>query len=146
MQGKHAEAVPQFERAVALKADFSEAGNDLARTLSNLDRTDEALRALARGIACNGTAETKGLFVQFLRDRRAIAGRRSATLSGSGIVRALGQAGKVGLVAAPLIKNDSALRRYIARAATAWPRRLSGTELWDETGCRARITVCLAAF
>ena len=72
MQGKLAEAVPRFERAVALKADFSEASNDLARTLYNLDRTDEALRALARAIACNGTAETKGLFVQFLRDRLTI--------------------------------------------------------------------------
>ena len=138
MQGKLAEAVPRFERAVALKADFSEASNDLARTLYNLDRTDEALRALARAIACNGTAETKGLFVQFLRDRRTIPQVDDLQRL---LVQALSEPwarpGKVGLVAAPLIKNDATLRRYIARAATAWPRRLSGTELWDETGLAA---------
>ena len=138
MQGKLAEAVPRFERAVALKADFSEASNDLARTLYNLDRTDEALRALARAIACNGTAETKGLFVQFLRDRRTIPQVDDLQRL---LVQALSEPwarpGKVGLVAAPLIKNDATLRRYIARAATAWPRRLSGTALWDETGLAA---------
>ena len=138
MQGKLAEAVPRFERAVALKADFSEASNDLARTLHNLDRTDEALRTLARAIACNGTAETKGLFVQILRDRPTIPQVDDLQRL---LVQALSEPwarpGKVGLVAAPLIKNDATLRRYIAHAATAWPRRLSGTELWDETGLAA---------
>ena len=138
MQGKLAEAVPRFERAVALKADFSEASNDLARTLHNLDRTDEALRALARAIACNGTAETKGLFVQLPRD--CPTNPQVDNLQRL-LVQALSEPwarpGKVGLVAAPLIKNDATLRRYIAHAATAWPRRLSGTEPWDGTGLAA---------
>ena len=73
MQGKLAEALPRFERALALQTDFSDATNDGARTLCNLGRMEEALGLLAQAIGRNGTAETKGLFVQFLRDHRAPA-------------------------------------------------------------------------
>jgi 2-polyprenyl-3-methyl-5-hydroxy-6-metoxy-1,4-benzoquinol methylase/Tfp pilus assembly protein PilF len=134
MQGKLAEALPRFERALALQG----AANDLARTLYNLGRTDEALGLLAQAIGRNGTAETKGLFVQFLRDHRAPA--RLDNLPGL-LVRALtepwARPGKVGLVAAPLVRNDAGLRPVIGRAVSAWPRRLAGPDLWGDAGLAA---------
>jgi hypothetical protein len=114
-----------------LQADFSDAANDLARTLYNLGRTDEALGLLAQAIGRNGTAETKGLFVQFLRDHRAPA--RLDNLPDL-LVRALtepwARPGKVGLVAAPLVRNDASLRpssgAWSAPGRGAWPDRTYG--------------------
>ena len=136
MQGHLVEAVARFEQAIALKADYCDAYNDLARTLWKLDRPDEALRILAKAIAGGAaTAETKGLFVQFLREHRGAP--RVDNLAGL-LAQALSEPwsrpGKVGLVASPLIRNDMQLRPSIARAAAAWPRRLSGRELWDQPG------------
>ena len=142
MQGKLAEAVPRFDRHRA-QGGFQRA-TTILRGRCAISSAEEALRALAQAIARNGTAETKGLFVQFLRDHCGIP--QVDDLPGL-LVRALSEPwagpGKVGLVVAPLVKNDATLRRYIAHAANAWPQRLAGPDLWEEPGLAAiSDTVC----
>ena len=139
MQGKHADAVPRFERAIALNADFSGAYNDLARTLSNLDRFDEALDVLARGIvpalvqrrakgcSCSSCAKIVACSLE-------IQGL-SAPLSPFGIVRAMEPAqqgwSRCRAVIAKKMRPSNIL---VARATSAWPRRLSASELWGGAG------------
>jgi tetratricopeptide (TPR) repeat protein len=65
-------AAAHDERAIALKPDFIDAYNHLARMFFNLGRIDDALGVLRRAIDVGGTAETKRLFVQFLRTQRSI--------------------------------------------------------------------------
>ncbi len=138
--GRFAEAIPRFEQAITLRPDFGDAVCDLARTLFNLGRAEEALRVLVRAIDQHGAPEAKGLFVQFLREHRGPM--HVDDLPGL-LVRALSEPwarpSKVGLVAAPLLRNDVSLRGPIARAASAWPRRLPAPELWGESGLAAML-------
>jgi SAM-dependent methyltransferase len=136
------------QRAIALKPDFIDAYNHLARTFFNLRRVDDALGVLRRAIDIGGTAETKRLFIQFLRAHGSIPDLDDLRdLMLHALSEPWARPSEVGPIAASLSKNHRAIRPYIERVKGAWPTRLRVAQLLGPSGLSEisgqRLLACL---
>jgi SAM-dependent methyltransferase/tetratricopeptide (TPR) repeat protein len=133
--GQLADAAVHDQRAISLKPNFIEAYHHLAQTFFHLGRVDEALGVLRRAIDVGGRAETKVLFVQFLRSQRSIPNLDDLRkLMVQAMTQPWTRPSEIAPIAASLIKHDPALRPYIVRVLRAWPTRLPAAELLGDSG------------
>src|ERR1700724_1256854 len=72
-QGKASEAIPHFERVIALKPDLYAAYEDLCRACFAAGRLKSAIAVAGRALELNETAQGKTLFAQCVRDVRFTA-------------------------------------------------------------------------
>ena len=129
---KAGEAVHHFEHVIALKPNLPSAYEDLAKACLAAGNLKLAIGAASRALALNETAQTKILFAQCAREARFNAddGRIRKLM-----VRALSEIWDRPRELAPacisLIKLDTVVNCFIARANASWPARLPAAELLD---------------
>jgi SAM-dependent methyltransferase/Flp pilus assembly protein TadD len=123
--GRHDEAMPHFQRAMALQPGFVEAELNLAVSLLATGRADEALGATIHSFATRETPQSKALFVRIVTSLRIESDNPSLR---SLLLRALDEGWSAPSILAPpcigLILHGPG-REAIARAAAAWPARPS---------------------
>ena len=129
-KGRLDQASACFRRALALRADVVEAYNNLARVCLAERDVGQALHVLAQALAVRETAETKTLYVDSLKNVRALpdgGGQRDL------VIRALtepwGRPSDVAGFTAGLLMQNAAINAAVVRTGRAWPRRLAMAEL-----------------
>src|SRR5215469_17465654 len=131
-QNKASEAIPHFEHAIALKPNLPGAYEDLAKACLAAGQLRSAIGAASRALALHETAWTKTLFAQCVREARFTAddGRIRKLM-----LRALSETWdrprELAAACISLIKIDTVVNGFIARANTSWPTRLPAAELLD---------------
>src|SRR5215469_8973367 len=131
-QSKASEAIHHFEHVVALKPNLPSAYEDLAKACLAAGHLKLAIGAANRALALQETAQTRTLFAQCVREARFTAddGRIRKLL-----VRALSETWDrprdLAAACISLIKLDTVVNGFIARANSSWPARLPATELLD---------------
>jgi SAM-dependent methyltransferase len=131
-QNKAGEAIQHFEHVIALKPNLPSAYEDLAKACLAAGHLKLAIGAASRALALHETAQTKTLFAQCAREARFTAddGRIRKLM-----VRALSETWdrprELAAACISLIKLDTVVNGFIARANASWPARLPGAELFD---------------
>jgi len=129
-QSKPSEAILHFEHVIALKPNLPSAYEDLARACLAAGQLQSAIGAASRALAFHETAQTKTLFAQCVREARFTAddGRIRKLM-----LRALSEIWdrprELTGACISLIKLDAVVNGFLGRANSAWPARLSATEL-----------------
>src|SRR5580704_6279992 len=129
-RGKASEAISHFSQVIALKPDLRAAYEDFSKACLAAGELKSAVGAARRALDLKGTAETKTLFAQCVKDVRFTAddGRIRKLM-----LRALSEAWDRPRVLAAacfsVIKLDAVVSDAIARANAAWPARLPAAEL-----------------
>jgi SAM-dependent methyltransferase len=131
-QSKASEAIHHFERVIALKPDLPSAYEDLARACLAAGRLKLAIGAVSRALAFHETAETKILFAQCVREARFTADDgRIRKLMLRALWETWDRPRELAAACISLIKIDTVVNGFIARANSSWPARLPATELFD---------------
>jgi SAM-dependent methyltransferase len=131
-QNKAGEAIHHFEHVIALKPNLPGAYEDLAKACLAAGHLKSAIGAASRALALHETAQTKTLFAQCVREARFTAddGRIRKLM-----VRALSETWdrprELAAACISLIKLDTVVNGFIARANASWPARLPAAELLD---------------
>ena len=131
-QSKASEAIHHFEHVIALKPNLPSAYEDLAKACLAAGHLKLAIGAASRALAFHETAQTKTLFAQCVREARFTAddGRIRKLM-----VRALSETWdrprELAAACISLIKLDTVVNGFIARANASWPARLPAAELLD---------------
>jgi SAM-dependent methyltransferase len=131
-QNKAGEAIHHFEHVIALKPNLPDAYEDLAKACLAAGHLKLAIGAARRALALQETAQTKTLFAQCAREARFTAddGRIRKLM-----VRALSETWdrprELAAACISLIKLDTVVNGFIARANASWPARLPAAELLD---------------
>jgi tetratricopeptide (TPR) repeat protein len=135
--GRMEGALANFEEATTLAPEGPQLLGQLADALLEHGEVARVLAAAARAVALRESDETKALFARCIR-------KRTLTSEPGGVralvLRALSEPWEspeaFAVPAASLIKLNPAVKEACARAARAWPRRLT---LEDLTGCLTAI-------
>jgi trans-aconitate methyltransferase len=131
-QNKATEAIHHFEHVISLKPNLPSAYEDLAKACLAAGRLKSAIGSASRALALHETAQTKTLFAQCVREARFTAddGRIRKLM-----VRALSETWdrprELAAACISLIKLDTVVNGFIARANSSWPARLPASELLD---------------
>jgi SAM-dependent methyltransferase len=131
-QNKASEAIHHFQHVIALKPNLPSAYEDLAKACLAAGHLKLAIGAASRALALQETAQTKTLFAQCVREARFTAddGRIRKLM-----LRALSEAWdrprELAAACISLIKLDTVVNGFIARANASWPGRLPAAELLD---------------
>jgi tetratricopeptide (TPR) repeat protein len=131
-QSKPSEAIQHFEYVIALKPNLPSAYEDLAKACLAAGHLKLAIAAASRALALEGTAQTKTLFAQCVKEARFTAddGRIRKLM-----VRALSETWdrprELAAACISLIKLDAVVNSFISRANSSWPTRLPAAELLD---------------
>jgi tetratricopeptide (TPR) repeat protein len=137
-QGKVDEALPHFERTVALKPDLAGAYDDLGKAYLAAAKPEFAIQAAARALELGETERRKAFFahcakfVVFTTDSD-----RFRRLLRRALVEAWARPRELVRACASLISLDRTVNDAIARARSAWPHRLAATELLGPPGIAA---------
>jgi len=130
-QGRHAEAIEQLQHARALAPGSVEVLTNLAKAYVAAEDTLQALQTIWRALAISETQDAKAVFVECLRRFRFTADMPE--LRGA-VARAVTDAwarlDDFNAAATDLAKHSAELAQCVARVVQAWPRRLTGDELW----------------
>lgn len=134
-QGKAIEAIPHFERVIALKPDLVVAYEDLGRAYAATGQLNAAIDALSRALSLRETPQGKALFAQCVKFMRFAADdARMRKL----LVRALREGWSAPReltgTCISLIKLNPAVKNGVARINASWPVLLSAAELLGPTG------------
>jgi tetratricopeptide (TPR) repeat protein/SAM-dependent methyltransferase len=137
-QGRSEEAVPHFEAAAALKPDLPGGYGDLASAYLSVGKLDSAVHAAARALELKETPQNKVLFAQCVKSVRFTAQNdRLRSL----VLRALSEGWarprELTGVCISIIKLNSVMNNWIARANSAWPARLGPAEMLGPSGLAA---------
>ncbi len=136
--GRLQEAQASYRSALVAKPDLAVAHNNLALLLIAQGMPEAALKAISRSLAIQETSEAKGLFVDCLK-RLHVA--QNHEVIRAALVRALsepwGRPSELGRIGAELVKLNPDTGACVARAARAWPGRLSAPELFGSHGLAA---------
>src|SRR5262245_34429594 len=139
-QGRHKEAIEQLQRALAIAPDSVDVLTNLAKAYVADKDTVQALRTIWRALAISETQDAKAVFVECLRRFRFTADMPE--LRGA-VARAVTDAwarlDDFNAAATDLAKHDAAIAQCVARVVQAWPRRLTGDELWTAS---ERAAIC----
>ena len=135
-QGRTGHAIPLFERALALKPDLFEAHGNLAQAYLAAGQSTRAALAAQRALELRETAGSKALFVHCARLARPAPGDsgRFRELVLRAFSEGWARPRELDDVCIDLVKLDSIVNDCIARARSAWPRRLGGVELFGPAG------------
>jgi tetratricopeptide (TPR) repeat protein/SAM-dependent methyltransferase len=137
-QGKLDEAVACCHQAIALKPDYADAFNNLALLLMVQGNVIMALNIIKQSLQIKEVAETKKIFIDCITRLRCTNDDSEIRIA---MVRALtepwGRPSKLARVTTDLIKLNPDIGECIARAAHAWPRRLSAQDLFGSNGLAA---------
>jgi SAM-dependent methyltransferase len=129
-QNKASEAIPHFEHVIALKPNLPSAYEDLARACLAAGRLKSAIGAASRALALHETAQSKTLFAQCVREARFTADDgRIRKLMLRALAEIWDRPRELAAACISLIKLDAVVNGSIARANSAWPARLSASEL-----------------
>jgi SAM-dependent methyltransferase len=129
-QNKASEAIPHFEHVIALKPNLPCGYEGLASAYLAVGQLRSAIGAASRALALHETAQTKTLFAQCVREARFTAddGRIRKLM-----LRALSEVWDrprdLAAACISVIKLDTVVSGFIARANSAWPARLPADEL-----------------
>lgn len=130
-EGRHVEAIEHLRRALALAPDSVEALTNLAKAYVAAEDILQALQTVWRALAISETQDAKAVFVECLRRFRFTADMPE--LRGA-VARAVTDAwarlDDFNAAATDLAKHSAVLAQCVARVAQAWPRRLTGDQLW----------------
>src|ERR1035441_299696 len=137
-QGKLDEAVACCHQAIALKPDYADAFNNLALLLMVQGNVIMALNIIKQSLQIKEVAETKKIFIDCITRLRCTNDDSEIRIA---MVRALtepwGRPSKLARVSTDLVKLNPDIGECIARAAHAWPRRLSAQDLFGSNGLAA---------
>src|ERR1019366_4714207 len=137
-QGKLDEAVACCHQAIALKPDYADAFNNLALLLMVQGNVIMALNIIKQSLQIKEVAETKKIFIDCITRLRCTNDDSEIRIA---MVRALtepwGRPSKLARVTTDLVKLNPDIGECIARAAHAWPRRLSAQDLFGSNGLAA---------
>jgi SAM-dependent methyltransferase len=131
-QNKAGAAIHHFEHLIALKPNLPSAYEGLAKACLAAGHLKLAIGAASRALALHETAQTKTLLAQCVREARFTAddGRIRKLM-----VRALSETWdrprELAAACISLIKLDTVVNGFIARANASWPARLPAAELLD---------------
>jgi SAM-dependent methyltransferase len=131
-QNKAGEAIHHFEHVIALKPNLPSAYEDLAKACLAAGHLKLAIGAASRALALHETAQIKTMFAQCVREARFTAddGRIRKLM-----VRALAETWdrprELAAACVSLIKLNTVVNGFIARANASWPARLPAAELLD---------------
>jgi Tfp pilus assembly protein PilF/2-polyprenyl-3-methyl-5-hydroxy-6-metoxy-1,4-benzoquinol methylase len=129
------EALASYDRAIALKPGYADALNNLALLLMEQGKSNLALNIIKQSLQIKETGKTKRLFVDCVKRLRLTNDDSEIR---SAMIRALAEPwarpGKLARIGADLVKLNPDVGEYVARAAAAWPRRLSAQHLFESNG------------
>jgi tetratricopeptide (TPR) repeat protein/SAM-dependent methyltransferase len=130
-QGQHAQAIEQLQRALALAPGSVDVLTNLAKAYVAAEDILQALQTTWRALAISETQDAKAVFVECLRRFRFTADMPE--LRGA-VARAVTDAwarlDDFNAAATDLAKHGAVLAQCGTRVAQAWPRRVTGDELW----------------
>lgn len=137
-QGRLDEALGCYQKALSLRPDFAEAHGNLGDVLNDLGQVDAALARYRRALELKDAPEFRTGFAQCIRNC-------DLTQVDEGIRRLVARAvsepwarpGDLADTSIYLITRDRSIRDCVERAVSAWPRRLSGEELFGPSGLNA---------
>jgi SAM-dependent methyltransferase len=129
-QGRASEAIPHMVRAVTLDPDLFEGHANLAQAYTWAGQREDAIEASCRALQLRETPQTRAMFAQCVAFARFTSDseifRKLLTRAhAEGWIRPRKLTG----ACISLIKQNPAVRTAIARAESAWPQRLSPSEI-----------------
>lgn len=134
-QGKLQEAEAIFRQIVQSRPAYVAALDNLASLLSMQGDVVGAMNVICQSLTLQQTQNAQRIFVDIIRNGRRIDDNDTIR---SLMVRALtepwGRPGDLAPVGAELLKLDAYIGPCIAKAAAAWPKRLSAQELYEADG------------
>jgi 2-polyprenyl-3-methyl-5-hydroxy-6-metoxy-1,4-benzoquinol methylase len=134
-QGQIDEAIAHFERGAALKPNLAGAHDDLGKAYMAAERPDLAIRAAARALEVDETERRRKFFAQCARFAPLDSDNRHLhKLILRALVEGWARPRELARPCIALIKLDRSVSEYIARANSAWPKRLPAEELFGTTG------------
>ena len=137
-QGQLDEAVASYRQALWLQPALLEAGNNLGNALRQLGQFDEAISVLLGALRRAENVDTKIAFAQGIKGLRLTGANPDIRTA---VTRALTEAwirpAELLTPAMSLIRLDPDIGESIARAQSAWPRRLPAQELFGAQGLPA---------
>ncbi len=134
-QGKLDEALVCYRRAIELRPSYVDALNNLALLLMEQGNANVALNAIKLSLQIKETAETKRIFVECIKDLNFVNNDNGVqTAVARAVTEPWCRPSKLTRVGADLVKASPDIGGCIARAAGAWPRRLSGQDLFGSNG------------
>jgi Flp pilus assembly protein TadD/SAM-dependent methyltransferase len=129
------EAIAAYRTALSLRPELAEAHHELGNALHELGQSAAALNSYRKALALEETPELKASFAQCLRGLDVT--EIDPDVRGL-VVRALSEPWARPAELAPmtirLLMRDTSLRECVARASSAWPRRIIGDELFAPAG------------
>ena len=129
------DAEAAYRRIHALRPGDPNLLNDFAALLLARGRAGEAMELIRQSLAIRETGRAKKLFVELARQSGWTSSNDAIRAV---LVRALSEPwdrpARLSQTSADLIKRNPALAPMVARANTAWPRRLKADELLDGNG------------
>lgn len=130
-QGKTGQAIPQFERALALDPDLFEALGNLAQAYLAAGQNVEAVMAAFRAIELRETPPGKTLFAHCARHAvfRSDQDGRARKLMLRALLEDWAPPRELTGAAVSLVRLNRGVTACIERSDAAWPRRLSAAEL-----------------
>jgi tetratricopeptide (TPR) repeat protein/SAM-dependent methyltransferase len=133
--GQFDDAVASYRQALELKADFADALNNLALLFNEKGESMMALDAIKQSLRIKETEESRSIFVACVKNSHFTHDDRVVRET---MVRALtepwGRPIDLARIGIDLVKLNPEIGRGVARAADAWPRRLSAKDLFGEDG------------
>src|SRR6516165_1200983 len=131
-QSKASEAIHHFEHVIALKPNLPSAYEDLARACLAAGHLKLAIGAASHALAFHETAQTKTLFAQCVREARFTADDgRIRKLMARALSETWDRPRELAAACISLIKLDTVVNGFIARANASWHARLPAAELLD---------------
>ena len=132
------EAAACYRRALELRPQYADALNNLALLLMMQGEADAALNTIKQSLKIGETAHAKRVFVECANNLHPTIDDRELRAA---LVRALTEPwcrpSKLARTSTQLIKLAPDVGACVARAASAWPRRLSTPELFASNGLAA---------
>ena len=134
-QSRLDEAEASYRRALEIKPDYIGALNNFALLFNVQGKSMMALNLIKQSLQIKETGEAKGIFVTCLKRLRFTHDDSSIRLA---MVRALtepwGRPSELAQIGSDLVKLNPAVGGGVARAADAWPLRLSAQDLFGSDG------------
>jgi 2-polyprenyl-3-methyl-5-hydroxy-6-metoxy-1,4-benzoquinol methylase/tetratricopeptide (TPR) repeat protein len=147
VQNKTGEAIPHFERALALKPEALGAYEALGRAYMAAGKLEAAMDVAARALELNDTPQGRIFFAQCLKSARFTeVNDRIGQLALRALSEGWAAPRELTRACMNLIKLNGVVSAGVAQANSAWPARLSATELFGASGMaelsRHQLLVC----
>jgi tetratricopeptide (TPR) repeat protein/SAM-dependent methyltransferase len=134
-RGSVDEAADSFDRAVSLQPNAAVAHTNLGNALTQLGQFDAALNSYQRALELHEAAESKANFVRCIMNCTFVnVDEGVRRLVARALSEPWGWKSELANASIRLIKSDPIIGACIDRASSAWPKRLTGRELFGPSG------------